>query len=143
MGLPGFSTTDPRTMSSAELRRWREQQGDQRHPEEAERATSRQGWTEEAQAALDAWMEVMVAADNACRVRRNGFAYRGNMELAQMLADKIGVDMEHHFHFTYEHLRYQDGCAYCERRETRESRSRVDGVSSVSRDRHGSDYSGG
>lgn len=52
---------------------------------------------------LDEWLEILVYAQNMSRVRRRGFCYRSeNMEVAQLIADKIGVDINEFFTMVYE-----------------------------------------
>lgn len=52
---------------------------------------------------LEEWLDILVMAQNYSRVRREGFCYRSeNMELAQFIADKIGINIDNFFTMVYE-----------------------------------------
>ncbi len=56
---------------------------------------------------LEEYLEILVAAENLLRVRREGFCYRSeNRELPQFIADKIGVNMDQFFENYYNLERY-------------------------------------
>ncbi len=58
---------------------------------------------------LDEWIETLVLAQNMARVRRRGFCYRSeNMEMAQFIADKIGINIDEFFTMVYEDSRKGD-----------------------------------
>jgi hypothetical protein len=58
---------------------------------------------------LQEYLDILVMAHNISRVRRRGFCYRSDkMELAQNIADKIGINIDEFFTMIYEDSRKGD-----------------------------------